>query len=541
MHTDRAAARSVAAIDARAYTVGDHIVLGPDGAKPHVLAHEMAHVVQQRGASRPWVQRQSAAAHTLPAARQDFVFIMGADAARTNNPFYTLATRYFRAHLPGATFVQDQRSLADLLNWISTHVPDPIGNLYIVSHGNEDGTLSFGLSSSASGGHMTVVDLRKALHPTGGGPGTLKSVSSVVDAQTKIHIKGCDIGRTQEMVELIDEAFGGAGVVTAPTHEQAYSTDPTLGARARTAAHNEKIAKFTAGLPALPAEPAKIDPTLKGDARKQAKQEHDAAVTARRAAQLARSKAIASEEARITPGLNATAELAGTVDSLSGPMFQRPGTQLFTAAEIKTQIDRLYGHLSPARRTQLAQRLAAPDRGRPGDQHGQKVIRVTPFSQSFVESTSLAEARVSYGKQFKDNHFQPTGMTTNRTSGAAGTDVNLTFTGKAHPPGADASDTTFTVTESIPDDADILTQGQEHTNNPNRYAWRVKRVHAKSGTTTLTAVGERVMAYLHHESLDAGPHQHFGASEGDADFYATSSFTPPPPPSPPAGSGSTTP
>jgi hypothetical protein len=64
----------------------------------------------------------------------------------------------------------------------------------------------------------------------------------------------------------------------------------------------------------------------------------------------------------------------------------------------------------------------------------------------------------------------------------------------------------------------------------------VDRTH-KNGKTTLTAVGERVIAYLHHGSLDASAHQHFGQPEANADFYAA--FQPAPPPTPPASTGKT--
>ena len=55
VHADAAAARSARAVDAHAFTVGDHIVFGegrlalarPDGLR--LLAHELAHVVQQPG------------------------------------------------------------------------------------------------------------------------------------------------------------------------------------------------------------------------------------------------------------------------------------------------------------------------------------------------------------------------------------------------------------------------------------------------------------------------------------------------------------
>lgn len=55
VHTDRSAAASAAAVSARAYTVGNHIVLGPGvtlqalAPGSRLLAHELTHVVQQSG------------------------------------------------------------------------------------------------------------------------------------------------------------------------------------------------------------------------------------------------------------------------------------------------------------------------------------------------------------------------------------------------------------------------------------------------------------------------------------------------------------
>lgn len=54
VHTGAAADDSAAAVQARAYTVGNHVVFGRDGYDPHsrqgrhTLAHELTHVVQQR-------------------------------------------------------------------------------------------------------------------------------------------------------------------------------------------------------------------------------------------------------------------------------------------------------------------------------------------------------------------------------------------------------------------------------------------------------------------------------------------------------------
>lgn len=69
MHSDEAAARSAKAVNARAYTVGRHIVFGPGsnarsgGPRRHLLAHELTHVVQQGAADIP--------AGTIPLSRGD--------------------------------------------------------------------------------------------------------------------------------------------------------------------------------------------------------------------------------------------------------------------------------------------------------------------------------------------------------------------------------------------------------------------------------------------------------------------------------------
>ncbi|MEU1350897.1 DUF4157 domain-containing protein [Streptomyces sp. NPDC005775] len=48
IHDDTTARASAAAVGARAYTSGDHIVIGQGGGDRHTLAHELTHVIQQR-------------------------------------------------------------------------------------------------------------------------------------------------------------------------------------------------------------------------------------------------------------------------------------------------------------------------------------------------------------------------------------------------------------------------------------------------------------------------------------------------------------
>ncbi|MFI1951656.1 MULTISPECIES: eCIS core domain-containing protein [Streptomyces] len=51
VHTDAVAQRSTAELGAKAWTSGNDIAIGPDGADPHTLAHELTHVMQQRSGS----------------------------------------------------------------------------------------------------------------------------------------------------------------------------------------------------------------------------------------------------------------------------------------------------------------------------------------------------------------------------------------------------------------------------------------------------------------------------------------------------------
>ncbi|MFC8506836.1 DUF4157 domain-containing protein [Streptomyces sp. NPDC057411] len=48
IHTDSAAKASAAEVGARAYTSGNHVVIGEGGGDRHTLAHELTHVIQQR-------------------------------------------------------------------------------------------------------------------------------------------------------------------------------------------------------------------------------------------------------------------------------------------------------------------------------------------------------------------------------------------------------------------------------------------------------------------------------------------------------------
>ncbi len=451
--------------------------------------------------------------------RQDYVFIMG-DVKK--DAFYREANRYFRAHRPRATFVTDKRSLAAVLDHIAGEITDPIGNLYLVSHANEDGTLSFGLDGDDKDKKLNVTELRKALHPASG-VSALTRVGKQIDTHTVVRIKGCDIGRTKEMLELLDEAFGGAGTVTAPTHEQVYGTDPELAKRADKAFRSEVDAKYP--------EPAPVDKTLKGQALKDAKAARAKAVAERKAAIKAELKERGDERKQ-------KVQEALTYEAFSGPMFQRLGEQLYTADELLPELKRLYGHLSEARHKALAKKLVAKDPRSNAvaladgtyKQKGQRVYRrVIP--RTFVEPADgqefLAAFRAARGKVPKG--FVPGTLSSKASTGEDGEPTRTYRLDGDLPKGATQY---FELSSAVvPSDAAFEQTARASLNNPDRYRWVTARSHnAKKGTTTITATATRVVAYLHHESLDVSAHEHFNRAEGDSDFFAQSTFKPPPPP-----------
>ena len=369
-----------------------------------------------------------------------------------------------------------------------------------------------------SGGARTQVD-----GDAGAQVSALTRVGKQIDAHTVVRIKGCDIGRTKEMLELLDEAFGGAGTVTAPTHEQVYGTDPELAKRADKAFRSDVEAKYP--------EPAPVDKTLKGQALKDAKAARTKAVAERKAAIKAELKERGDERKQ-------KVQEALTYEAFSGPMFQRLGEQLYTADELLPELKRLYGHLSEARHKALAKKLVAKDPRSNAvaladgtyKQKGQRVYRrVIP--RTFVEPADgqefLAAFRAARGKVPKG--FVPGTLSSRASTGEDGEPTRTYRLDGDLPKGA----TQFFELSSavVPSDAAFEQTARATLNNPDRYRWDTTRSHnAKKGTTTIKATATRVVAYLHHESLDVSAHKHFNRAEGDSDFFAQSTFKPPPPP-----------
>jgi len=450
--------------------------------------------------------------------REDYVFLMGEDRKGQPNQFYLAAETYYKAKLPKATMIKDRRNLETVLEYVANTVAEPIGSLYLVSHANEDGTLSFPLNSADKDNKTSVAELRTLLHPAKGGS-KLPKVSGKVDVYSKVRIKGCDIGRTQQMVELLDEAFGGEGTVTAPTHEQRYDYD-SASAKSASKAFRDEIVK------AHP-EP-EIDKALKKKNPAKARADHQKAKAERQKEINAEIKARADEEQQVM-------DRAAVIQEFSGPMFQRPGTKLYTAAELAPEVDTFYPHLDAKQRIALVKDLIAPDR-RPTsiaqsqgtyNQHGQRLDRKRLDSERYFEPSSLAEATAQLAKDFAQQKFTPKKLLPLvREKTDAGEKIVVKIEGLFQIAGQkDPVSDVFTSTSApLTSDKELIRTSREKLGNPDRYAWRVERTHGKDGLTRSTAVAERVIAYLHHRSLRMTPRTPFDRPESDPRFYATSTF-----------------
>ena len=444
--------------------------------------------------------------------RADYVFIMGEDSAKAKkvNPFYTEAEKYFRIHYPKAEIITQERTLDGLLSFIDRNVDAPIGNLFVVSHGNEDGTLSFGLDAADlvkdpqhpksihGDSHLSPMELKEALHPKSG-KSTLPTVSGKIDAKTMIHIRGCDLGQNKEFVNLIDEAFGGKGQVIASTHEQVYGTDDVLAAKAR--------AKAKKDIEDSEPMPPPVDRSIKDKA-------------AKKTASAAHAKAVKERQERIAQKLkdqgeeiDAAATLAGSYEAMSGVVMQRPGTTKFTEKEVTAEIERRYQHLTKKQRADLVRRVFV----------GQAVQKETFTVFRGNVPINSAQALSVFGPELRRASFVPdrkrnVEITTTKQDDGTESKQYKFF---------DASGgwTEVEVGEIPASDEKILSEAKSDSPNPENYAWEVARPRV-GAQLTVSAVARRVFADLHHQSLNVSKHEPFSPKEDNPIFYVRSSYAP---------------
>jgi hypothetical protein len=445
----------------------------------------------------------TAGSTSVPAAsRRRLVFLMGRDT----NGFYALAERFWRVREPNATFITSARSLADIIDWMNANVTDPVGLIYIVSHANEDGTLSFGVDSHDQDHHMPYVELRDALHPPGGGASTLPRLQHNQAHNAIVHIKGCDIGRSPAMLDLLAEAFGGHVAVYAPTHEQVYGFDPWIAAQAQ----QQMQSLIRSDAERHHPEPPPVDPQLTGAARTAALAERTRLMTERR-------RAIDAEIRSRRDEVTREMEAQGVFEALSGPEVQQAGTAAIPEAQVRAEVNRLYPHLSDAQRNVLVRDLV----------RGQRVQTIRPMTYTLAVPSTLAHVTAFWGQALRDNHFTATRLVSvNRAVQNDKVVVNVEVEGRFNQPGQPAGTGTMTLTSETPTDAAIIAEGRGRIANSERYQWDLEETPAGNGMMRRASRGRRMRGYLHHRSLDATAHDHFQIEAGNLDYFGTNGLPP---------------
>jgi hypothetical protein len=175
----------------------------------------------------PFVEQQAAWRAAPLGDRESITLVMGTD------PFYTAATAHFTLH-PAGALVTPLRTLVEVRDYLANHAPAngrPWGEVNIVVHANEEGGMAIPVLPLQPGQDPGVYqasprNLRAAIDAGD----FIALPDAVVDARTTLRIRGCALGRSQEMLTLLSQAFGGAEarrpVVRAPKHLQAYEFGP---------------------------------------------------------------------------------------------------------------------------------------------------------------------------------------------------------------------------------------------------------------------------------------------------------------------------
>lgn len=230
VHTDSNAASSAAAVNASAYTVGQHIVFGGAGFNPHsaegrrLLAHELTHVVQQdyRGFSTAGLRvGDSADPAEVEADRvASEISLSGfaqSPSARPSGPVLQ-RDEPKQARIDVAIVLdEDSNSMAEAGARAKTvlrvtSVKDakeklqalgvPIGTLYVISHANRDGEVEI-FSEIGTISWVSISDFGSGLK--GALPSELAPVT--------VDFRGCKIGEAGSEMESFRKDIGATEAV----------------------------------------------------------------------------------------------------------------------------------------------------------------------------------------------------------------------------------------------------------------------------------------------------------------------------------------
>ncbi|PMR66908.1 hypothetical protein CR158_06960 [Halomonas heilongjiangensis] len=247
VHRDAAAAQSARDVNAHAYAVGQHLAFdhgkyAPDShAGRRLLAHELTHVVQQRG-GQPMIQRDDDKEKEpeAPKAKTD-VSIVLTDSDQDLDEGRTYAKTVLRV-----TSVEDAAKKLKALGV-------PIGTLYVVSHSTSAGKIQF-ISSIGTISWVPIADLGKAL-------------KGAVTVDT-VDFRGCKVGSAAGAMESFRQTVGAQSTkgsncwtfvtrVTPLVFDGMEVTEPSQIPQGRQKAFDKALLKQINGLRSQDGKPVK--------------------------------------------------------------------------------------------------------------------------------------------------------------------------------------------------------------------------------------------------------------------------------------------
>ena len=184
IHTDTRAAESAQAVNARAFTVGKDVVFGAGLFAPEthggrrLLAHELAHVVQQRGGEV--MVRREPKKEKAPKVKTDVSIVLSNEEQDFDEG---------RAYARTVIRVTDVKDAAAKLKALRA----PIGTLYIVSHSNRQGNVQF-ISRIGTISWVPISDLGNALKR-----------AATIDT---VDFRGCKMGAAAGAMESFRKTVG---------------------------------------------------------------------------------------------------------------------------------------------------------------------------------------------------------------------------------------------------------------------------------------------------------------------------------------------
>ena len=210
VHIDRSAAESARTVNANAYTVGSHVAFGPGEYAPHtsrglrLLAHELAHVVQQTGAE-PFVQRETYDGGGYK--QRKFGSLDAEIAAGQKKPSeWHPATEDMASTAAGSGGGEAVSTVDDLLTKLESKGKGSVTRLNLIGHSNSS-EFSFGGKITKDNVEFTPeasIDIDSLTK-------NAKRTAALRDRfgeGAKIVLYSCDAGTGQALLDAVGDAFG---------------------------------------------------------------------------------------------------------------------------------------------------------------------------------------------------------------------------------------------------------------------------------------------------------------------------------------------